>query len=54
MTHKILLKWNIRRRNEKNKKKKIKKKEETEKELEGVRNTSRRRNKDLNKRNARE
>lgn len=52
VTHKILLKCNIRRRKEKNKKKK-EKGEETEQEL-GVRNISRERNKDLNKENVRE
>lgn len=50
VTHKILLKCSIRRRKEKNKKKK---EEETEQEL-GVRNISRRRNKDINKKNVRE
>lgn len=51
VTHKILLKCNIRRRKEKNKRKK--KEEETGQEL-GVRNISRKRNKDLNKKNFRE
>lgn len=45
VTHKILLKCNIRRRKEKNKEKKKEKEEETEQDLR-VRNISRKRSKD--------